>query len=549
MGRLAVVLLIVVLVSVGCGGGGDEAATPAPTPSPTARPTVVPAPTSEATPSPTPTRPSTPSPTPEERATETPTPEPVPAPTETPVPTSTPAPRVTPVPTAAATATPVATVTPTPVATARPTAAPEATPDVAPTATPVAVTPVSVSPVAATPIPTAAPAGTATPAPTPEVTSTGSAVTATPVPTNTPTTESDAFVIGVMASITGPGEHYGGPAVDARKLAVEEINAAGGINGRMLELAIEDSQCDREAVGPAFGRLRNSHDVKIILGTTCGAPMEVLSNVPDLVLLSSSVGAPETVNTHKNFFSTSISDAQLLVATGNVLWDDGNETLATMTWNIDFVRSQLATVVEQYESRGGQVVGGGDFVLRQGDFTEVLQTVLSQDPDGLFVGTAFSADLGGILKQAREMGYEGRIYGEFDGLSLIRVFEIAGEAMVGLRGVIAEFAPGDEKGRGFVAKMQERYGSVPRFPWHAAGAYDNVYMVAECLGQTDDDQDVDGMSECLSGISFTGVLGDDYGFNEEGYVDGLTPVVVEVLPEAERTEENNGYAVVGSAPE
>ena len=76
-----------------------------------------------------------------------------------------------------------------------------------------------------------------------------------------------------------------------------------------------------------------------------------------------------------------------------------------------------------------------------------------------------------------------------------------------------------------------------------------MYMVAECLGQTEDDQDVDGMRECLSGISFSGVLGDEYGFKEEGYVDGLAPVVVEVLPEGERTEENKGYGVVRSVPE
>ena len=352
-----------------------------------------------------------------------------------------------------------------------------------------------------------------------------------------------------MSSITGPGESFGRPAVDARNMAVEEINDAGGINGRMLQLVIEDSQCSHEVASPAAERLTQDHNVKIVLGPTCGGPMQILGHWRDLVLLSSSIGALNTVNANKNFFSTAIDDAQALIATGNVLWDDGNETLATMNWDIDFARSQLATVVEQYESRGGRVVGMREFVLRQGEYTELLKTVLNQDPDGLYVGSAHSSDLGGIVKQARELGFEGRIYGEFDGLSLIRVLEIAGEAAVGLRGLLAEFAPGDERGREFVAKIQDRYGYVPRFPWHAAGAYDNVYMVAVCLGQTGDDQDVDGMRECLSGISFSGVLGDDYGFKEGGYVDGLSPVVVEVLPEGEKTEENKGYVVVRSVPE
>ena len=154
--------------------------------------------------------------------------------------------------------------------------------------------------------------------------------------------------------------------------------------------------------------------------------MQILGHWRDLVLLSSSIGALNTVNANENFFSTAIGNAQALIATGDMVWDDGNETLATMNWDIDFARSQSATVVERYESRGGRVVGTGEFVLRQGEYTELLKTLLSQDTDGLYVGTAHSTDLGGIVKQARELSYEGRIYVEFDGLSLIRVLEIAG---------------------------------------------------------------------------------------------------------------------------
>ena len=62
-----------------------------------------------------------------------------------------------------------------------------------------------------------------------------------------PTTEAppsdDHFVIGVLDSLTGIGESYGVPLSQSKLMAVEEINAAGGINGRMLRLVIEDSKC------------------------------------------------------------------------------------------------------------------------------------------------------------------------------------------------------------------------------------------------------------------------------------------------------------------
>ena len=330
---------------------------------------------------------------------------------------------------------------------------------------------------------------------------------------------------------------------------MEEINAAGGINGRMLELVVEGSQCRHNVAGPAAERLTQDDNVKIILGPTCGGPMQILGQWRDIVMLSSSVGAWNTVNANENFFSTAIGKAQELIATDNVLRDDGNQTLATLSLDTDFARSLVATIVEQYESRGGRIVEGGHFDLRETEFAEPLKIVLSRNPDGLYVGSALSVALGGIIKQARELGYEGRIYGEFYGKSLVHVFAVAGEAAAGMRGILADFAPGDEKEHEFVSKFRERYGDAPGFPWHAAGAYDGAYMVAGCLNLTGDDQDVDGMRECLSGISFTGVLGDGYGFKENGYVDGLSPVVVEVLPEGERTEENKGYRVIRIVPE
>ena len=51
------------------------------------------------------------------------------------------------------------------------------------------------------------------------------------------------YRIGVMESLTGPGETYGNVAVQSKEMARDEINAEGGINGRMLEFVVEDSKC------------------------------------------------------------------------------------------------------------------------------------------------------------------------------------------------------------------------------------------------------------------------------------------------------------------
>ena len=81
------------------------------------------------------------------------------------------------------------------------------------------------------------------------------------------------FRIGVMESLTGPGETYGTVAVRAKQMAADEINAAGGIDGRMLELIVEDSKCGAQDAISAYKKLTSVDGMKIILGTSCSGAM------------------------------------------------------------------------------------------------------------------------------------------------------------------------------------------------------------------------------------------------------------------------------------
>lgn len=81
------------------------------------------------------------------------------------------------------------------------------------------------------------------------------------------------FVIGAMESLTGIGETYGNALIKAKLLAIEEINAAGGINGRQVMLIVEDSKCNAEDAIVAYNKLTDVEGVKIILGPTCSGSM------------------------------------------------------------------------------------------------------------------------------------------------------------------------------------------------------------------------------------------------------------------------------------
>ena len=365
--------------------------------------------------------------------------------------------------------------------------------------------------------------------------SSSSAREATPAP----------FRIGVMESLTGPGETYGTVAVQAKQMAVDEINAAGGINGRMLELVVEDSKCSAQDAITAYNKLTIVDGVKIILGTSCSGAMlgaAALAESDGVVLFSGLATNPDIAEAGDYIFRTAMSDAQLGIDTGNALWADGIRRLATINESTDYAEGVSRESVAQFEKRGGEVVAAERYPSDTTDFRAQLTKLLGTDPDAIHIAAQSEFAGGTIVKQVRELGYDGPLYSEVVPTSATAL-EIAGEAATGLKAIIADLDPANDKAEEVLANFKQRYGYVA-LPWYLGSAYDDVYLAAECLKQTGDDQDADGFRDCLYGITWSGAIGENYRFDEDGEVVGVTNIVVQVLPTIERTEDNQGYKVL-----
>ena len=361
--------------------------------------------------------------------------------------------------------------------------------------------------------------------------------------------DGEAFRIGVMESLTGPGETYGTVSNQAKQLAVDEINAAGGINGRMLELVVEDSKCNAQDAITAYNKLTDVEGVKIILGTSCSGAM--LGAAPraeedGVVLFSGLATNPDIAEAGDYIFRTAMSDAQLGIDTGNLLWADGIRTLATINESTDYAEGVRRESVAQFEKRGGQVVAEERYPSDTTDYRSQLTKLLNENPDALHVAAQAEFAGGTIVKQARELGFEGPIYSDVVAVGTTAL-EIAGDAATGLKAVSADLDPSNNKAQEVLKSFREKYDYVT-LPWYIGSAYDDVYITAECLKKTDDDQDADGLRDCLYDITWSGAIGDKYSFDAKGEVVGLSNLVVQVLPLAERTEDNQGYKVLGGAP-
>ncbi|MCY4528922.1 MAG: ABC transporter substrate-binding protein [Chloroflexi bacterium] len=357
--------------------------------------------------------------------------------------------------------------------------------------------------------------------------------------------EESPYRIGVMESLTGAGETYGQVANNAKTMAMDEINAAGGIVGRKLELVVEDSKCNAQDAINAYNKLTDVDGMKIILGTSCsGAMLGVAPHAEEdgVVLFSGLASNPDIANAGDYIFRTQISDIEVGINTGNVLWANGIRSLATITEETDYAEGVRRTSVSQFEKNGGEVIAQERYAPDTTDFRSQLTKLFGANPDALHIAPQSEFSAGTIVKQAKELGYDGPIYGETITVGTTAL-DIAGDAATGLRAITATPDPNNAKAQEVLANFRARYNYIT-LPWHLGSAYDDVYIAAECLKQTKDDQDADGFRDCLYDITWSGALGNNYSFDEYGEVVGLSRAVVEVLPPEERTIENYGYKVL-----
>lgn len=367
---------------------------------------------------------------------------------------------------------------------------------------------------------------------------------------STPTTagEGEPFVIGALDPLTGLGESYGVPLSQSKLLAVEEINAAGGINGRRLELVIEDSKCTANDAITAYRRLTEVEGVKIILGATCSSEtlgVAPLAEKDRVIILSPASTSPDITYAGDYIFRTALNARNVGTDIGNTLWVDGVRRLATITESTDYAEGVRRTAVAQFEKLGGAVVAAEAYSSEVIDFRSPLTKLLGETPDALLVSAQGEMSGGTIVKQARELGYEGPIYSEVVTTGT-GALSISGDAATGLRAVVPNPDLTTSIGKELLANYKARYDVPAPWPWFQGSAYDGVYIAAECLKITNDDQDTDGFRDCLLGRAWSGAIGDDFSFDENGDVVGISHVLIEILPTDERTDENLGFRILGT---
>jgi len=324
--------------------------------------------------------------------------------------------------------------------------------------------------------------------------------------------------VGFVANLTGPNAALGVDGRDGALLAVDRINAEGGVNGKPIELVIRDDLGTPEGAVAADRALIEDEGMFVIVGhMTSGAMMSAWEQFKDrgVVFLSPTVSTPQLEAVQDNFFrlipvNSFVAERLALHAADDL----GLKRVAVFydTDNAAFTDTYRVGFSEVFTAAGGEIVETHEFSSQAApDFRPILTDLKNLDPDGIFiVASAFDTAL--IAQQARLVGVDSQLLATNWALT-DDLIENGGTAVDGIVTVVAHDENSLEPAyRDFEKRFVERFSRKPTF---AAGyGYEAALVLTEALRKTD------GRREGLAGAlletrDFQGVNGrislDPYG--------------------------------------
>ena len=332
--------------------------------------------------------------------------------------------------------------------------------------------------------------------------------------------------LGGIGPLTGAAAIYGNATKNGSELAVEEINALGGIQ---FEIKWEDDEHDPEKSVNAYNNLKD-WGMQMLVGTTTTAPCVAVSaetNADHMFELTPSASSTDVIDGKDNVFQMCFTDPNQGTASAQYISEKKLGTKIAIIYNNSDAYSTgiYNKFVAEAETLGLEVVSTTTFTDdTANDFSVQLGEAKSAGADLIFLPIYYTpASL--ILKQADGMGYDPTFFGVdgMDGILTMEGFDTSlAEGVMLLTPFSADAS--DEKTQNFVSKYKEKYGDTPN--QFAADAYDCVYAIYEACQKNGVTADMsvsdicDKMVEAFtsSNFSFDGLTGTGMTWSTTGEV-------------------------------
>ncbi len=347
--------------------------------------------------------------------------------------------------------------------------------------------------------------------------------------------DSDTFRIGGIGPTTGGAAIYGTAVMNAAQLAVDEINAAGGVNGYQLALNFQDDEHDAEKSVNAYNTLRD-WGAQIILGSVTSAPCIAVAEKTqaDNVFQITPSGTAVDCVKYDNAFRVCFSDPTQGVISAQYIKENGLGTKVAVIYDSSDTYSTgiYESFAAEAATLGLEIVATEAFTSDTNkDFSVQLQKAKDADADLLFLPIYYS-ESALILSQAAQIEYAPVIFSVdgMDGILGVENFDASlAEGVIFLSPFTSTV---NAKAEVFSAAYEEKYGEIPN--QFAADAYDAVYIIKQALEQSNATPDMSESELCdllkaaMVEIEFSGTTGNSITWGADGEPT-KEPIVIKIV--------------------
>jgi len=315
------------------------------------------------------------------------------------------------------------------------------------------------------------------------------------------------LTVGISDALSGGGAVYGLPQQRAIELAVEEINAAGGIavggdTYRIKTIAYDDKADPTEATN-VVRKLIDRDNVKVLLGFCCSASGGAVASFigrEDVLMLVGTAGARDiTAAGNANVFRTRPPGDYTGAAAGRYLYEKGVRNLGVLAVrDVALFTQYREELIKAFTEAGGKVAAVETFGGHDRDMSSQLTKLRALKPDAVFI-SGYVEQAAFAYRQSKELGMKMPRYG-FSGGSEAQFLKVAtNDQMEGVTDLLAvEFsvqALGSQNARRFAEAYKAKYKEEPT-P-NTAYAYDQVYVLRDAIRKA---QSVDDVKKLIAAV-------------------------------------------------
>ena len=318
--------------------------------------------------------------------------------------------------------------------------------------------------------------------------------------------------VGVYGDLSGQTSSFGQSTKNGTQMAADELNAAGGINGRQIQLVTEDDQGEPGKAATVVGKLVNQDQVRALIGevassnSIAAAPTAQEAKVP---MISPSSTNPRVTQIGDYIFRVCFIDP----FQGEVMAKFAANTLKAkraailFDSNSDYSKGLIQFFKQSFTKLGGEIVAEQAYAQRDRDFTGQLTQIRSANPDVIYV-PGYYQEVGVIAKQTRQLGIKAPLLGG-DGWDSPQLWDLGGDALNG--DYISNHYSVDDPSpviQDFVKRYKAKFGGTAPDSL-AALAYDAMMVLADSIkraGGTDCTKLRDAIAQTTNFKGITGII-------------------------------------------